>query len=176
MEAISLVRESSWSSAVGATISDSLYLLPGALYLGNEVQEVKTLLGSCVAVTLWHPKDKICGMTHIVLPSGRQDDSNPKYATGAIQHLMQTLAKHGYQPKEFKVGVYGGGRMFGKGDEPGLIDVGNSNVKKTLALLKDAGFRVAEHDVQGSVYRHVLLDRDSGTIRVKCTEVSATMT
>jgi chemotaxis protein CheD len=175
MEAVSLVQGSNWSSAIGAEVSDSLYLLPGALYIGNEVQEVKTLLGSCVAITLWQPKDKVCGMTHIVLPSGRHDENNPKFATGAIQHLMQTIAKYGYQPKDFKTGVYGGGRMFGKGTEQGIIDVGNSNVKKTLALLGEAGFPVGEQDVQGSVYRHVLMDRSTGAVRIKRTEVSATM-
>lgn len=175
MEAVSLQQVSPWSHTHGAEVADSLYLLPGALYMGNEVKEVKTLLGSCVAVTLWHPGDKVCAMTHIVLPAGEQDSNNPKYATGAIQQLMQTMSRRGYQPKEFKAGIYGGGRMFGNGDAPGVIDIGNSNVRKTAALLKDAGFKVHEEDVLGGVYRHVLLDRSTGSVRVKRTEVSTTM-
>ena len=161
---------------MGADVSDSLYLLPGALYIGNEVNEVKTLLGSCVAVTLWHPADKICAMTHIVLPASSQDVHSPKYATGAIHHLLQAMSRYGYQPKDFKTGIYGGGRMFGNDDSPGVIDVGNSNVKKTAGLLKESGFRVAEQDVLGGIYRHVMLDRATGLVRVKGTAVSATMT
>ena len=89
---------------------------------------------------------------------------------------MNTISRYGYRSKDFQTGVYGGGRMFGIDNEPRVIDVGDSNVKKTLTLLKEAGFRVQKQDVRGRVYRHVLMDRNTGDVRVKSTEISATMT
>ncbi|MEJ2649271.1 MAG: chemotaxis protein CheD [Sedimentisphaerales bacterium] len=176
MEAFSLRKSKPWSQSWGADVSESLYLLPGALYVGNEVKEVKTLLGSCVAVTLWHPEDKVCAMTHIVLPSSKTDSHNPKFATGAIHHLSNVLNRYAYQPKDFVTRVYGGGQMFGHDEEPNkVIDIGNTNVRKTLTLLKEAGFRTRDKDTQGRIYRHVVLDRESGAVTVKRTRISATM-
>jgi len=41
---------------------------PGDLYFGDRRTRIRTLLGSCVAVTLWHPKAQIGGMCHYMMP------------------------------------------------------------------------------------------------------------
>lgn len=164
---------SRWSYSVEAEISSSLFLMPGALYIGNEVEEIKTLLGSCVAVTLWHPIDHLVGMTHIVLPASL-DKSGPRYATDAIAQLTHVINQHGYQSSEFEVGLYGGGVMFSVEDNS-LIDVGRRNVEKTRGLLRQSGFRIKHSDVLGSVYRHVSINRETGQILLKSTEVASTM-
>lgn len=165
-----------WSRYWNAKPQDSLYLMPGGVYIGNQVSELKTLLGSCVAVTLWHPRHKIAAMTHIVLPGTSGNLDNPKYATGAIHLLTRVILSIGCEPKEFKTGVYGGGRMFSHDDSPKVIDIGQSNVKKTLSLLRETGYRVSDQDTLGHVYRHILMDRLTGCVRVKTTSVSSTMT
>lgn len=162
-----------WSYSIDATVSESLYLMPGALYVGNEVEEIKTLLGSCVAVILWHPADRLAGMTHIVLPSSAEK-SGPRYATDAIKQLSGVIKQHGYGPAEFEVSLYGGGLMFSVGDNS-QVDVGKRNVEMTLSLLQQAGYLLKKSDVLGAVYRHVTLNRQTGQILLKSTDVSATM-
>lgn len=44
-------------------------LQPGELFFGKEDVVVKTLLGSCIAITLWHPEQKQGGMCHYMLPT-----------------------------------------------------------------------------------------------------------
>jgi len=48
---------------------NEIYLQPGEYFWGGENNRVKTLLGSCVAICIWHPKLKIGGMSHCLLPS-----------------------------------------------------------------------------------------------------------
>ncbi|MDH5359510.1 MAG: chemotaxis protein CheD [Gammaproteobacteria bacterium] len=163
----------SWSHAVEAKIERSLYLMPGAIYIGNEVEQIKTLLGSCVAVTLWHPVDRIAAMTHIVLPSSSVN-SGPRYATEAIATLSRVLNQRLYKPSEFEVGLYGGGMMFSVNDN-GQMDVGERNVTKTRELLKQAGFHIKQSDVLGPTYRHVILNRKSGTVVLTSTPVASTL-
>ena len=38
-----------------AEAGQKLFLMPGQWYFGGKASELRTLLGSCVAVTLWHP-------------------------------------------------------------------------------------------------------------------------
>ena len=43
-------------------------LQPGELFFGKEDVVLKTVLGSCIAITLWHPEQKMGG-TRIQLRS-----------------------------------------------------------------------------------------------------------
>src|SRR5690606_5865574 len=53
------------STAVAGT---EVNLLPGALWFGTGDVRLHTLLGSCVAITLWHPRYRYGGMCHFMLP------------------------------------------------------------------------------------------------------------
>ena len=46
-----------------------IFLQPGEFYFGEGKTRVRTLLGSCVAITLWHPRLHLGGMSHYVLPN-----------------------------------------------------------------------------------------------------------
>ena len=39
-----------------------IYLQPGELWFGDANTRIRTILGSCVAITLWHPHRRIDGM------------------------------------------------------------------------------------------------------------------
>ena len=58
-----------------------VFLQPGEFYFGEEKTRIRTLLGSCVAVTLWHPKLRIGGMCHYMLPR------RPRDKAGAAEKL-----------------------------------------------------------------------------------------
>ena len=45
-----------------------IFLLPGDFYFGNEYRVIKTLLGSCVSITMWSKRLKLGGMCHYKLP------------------------------------------------------------------------------------------------------------
>ena len=52
----------------------------------------RTLLGSCVSISLWHPRRKIGGMCHYMLPSrGGCEASAPdgRYADEVIALMLQ---------------------------------------------------------------------------------------
>lgn len=52
--------------------ADSMQLVtlqPGEFHFGGANTRIQTLLGSCVAITLWHPIRRIGGMCHYMLPA-----------------------------------------------------------------------------------------------------------
>jgi chemotaxis protein CheD len=52
-------------------------IMPGQWHFGPEQITVKTLLGSCVALTLWHPQRRIGGMCHYLLPDRKREPGQP---------------------------------------------------------------------------------------------------
>jgi chemotaxis protein CheD len=166
--AINIARE--------AVTKESKYLLPGEIYFGNgkELSELKTLLGSCVAIILWHPHKHLVGMCHITLP-GNANDTDTKYASGAMKYFLEQISKHGTRPDEYIVGVYGGGKMVSVDDPPSMLDIGNRNAQATLALIGEHNFRLKDMDLLDSKYRHVCINPEDGSITVKATDVSQTM-
>ncbi|MFM2120003.1 MAG: hypothetical protein RL722_1471, partial [Pseudomonadota bacterium] len=55
-----------------AEAREELLILPGQLWFGpggERAPVLRTLLGSCVAVTLWHPGRQLGGMCHYLLPA-----------------------------------------------------------------------------------------------------------
>jgi chemotaxis protein CheD len=46
-----------------------LFLHPGEYAFGDAQTRIRTLLGSCVAITFWHPVLKTGAMCHYLLPA-----------------------------------------------------------------------------------------------------------
>ena len=46
-----------------------VFLQPGEFHFGHARTRIKTILGSCVAITMWHPILRIGGMCHYLLPA-----------------------------------------------------------------------------------------------------------
>ena len=82
---------------------------------GDEDTRIKTLLGSCVSFTLWHPERKIGGMCHYMLPQRpRRNPGDPldgRYAEDAMQMFMLELRHSRTLPSEYQVKLFGGGIM-----------------------------------------------------------------
>ena len=71
-------------------------LMPGELFFGKDVACLHTLLGSCVAVTLWHPRLRIGGMCHYLLPGRNRPPNQPrdgKFGDEAIGMLVDALKR-----------------------------------------------------------------------------------
>ena len=89
-----------------------IFLHPGDIYFGRAPTIVSTLLGSCVAATLWHPREKIGGMCHVVLPESPDGKCEMRYGNCAIEEFAKQAAKFKTSAADYDVHVYGGSDMF----------------------------------------------------------------
>lgn len=166
------------------TEAPTVVLAPGELWFGADAV-VQTLLGSCVAVTLWHPGLRLGGMCHYLLPSRhpggpvvaaarpgrcpRADGLLPRYADEAVALLLHHVASAGTRPEEYAVSVVGGGRQFGVDGPASTIDVSTRNVEAAERLLPAAGLKVVRRDVGGNGARVVRLDLRDGSVSLRRT-------
>jgi hypothetical protein len=93
-----------------------IFLQPGDWYFGDKDTRIRTLLGSCIAITIWHPRLRVGGMCHFLLP-GRgvctpSVGLDGRYGDEAIAALMQELWRQRTHPGEYVCKIFGGGNMF----------------------------------------------------------------
>lgn len=145
---------------------DTVFINPGEVYFGNTAKSVKTILGSCVAIVLWHPRKKLVGMCHYVMPDMHEkaDKSIPgRYAKGAVRLLLESIKKHHTSIKEFEIGIYGGGCLFCN-DYQENLDIGKKNIAIAQQLLSQLGVKPKQQKVGGRCYRTVAINGLTGAI------------
>ena len=151
-----------------------IFLNPGEVYFGDRDTRVRTILGSCVAITVWHPQLRIGGMCHFVLPARNRtkiQDLDGRYADEAILLLLKEILRKQTDPYSYQVKLFGGGNMVDRygGAAGGRLSVANRNVIAGRELLEEHGFAVAAEHLGGFGHRNVIFDIDSGDVWVKQT-------
>ena len=102
----------------------------GQAVLAAEPSRLTTILGSCVAVTLYSPARRLGILGHVVLPRSRSAVDHPaKYADTAIPHMLMLLQREGIEPWELTAKFAGGACMFGNGQ---FSQIGESNVQAAM--------------------------------------------
>lgn len=147
-----------------------IFLHPGELYYGRAPTIVSTLLGSCVAVTLWHPKELLGGMCHIVLPeSGAGIACDMKYGDCALAEFSKQAIKFSTKTEDYVVNVYGGSDMFPDMKKSAGMKIGERNIEKVNQLLQLYKFKVNEIDTGGTSSRKIKLDLSDGSVTTRKT-------
>lgn len=147
-----------------------IFLQPGEFYFGDRYTRIRTLLGSCVAVTLWHPRFAIGGMCHFLLPGRIRNplqDADGRYADEAVQWLMDAASSHGTRPQEYEIKLFGGGNMFRGQPGTGGMDVGARNIEAANGLLALHGLKPRASSVGEYGYRNVFFDVATGHVWVR---------
>ena len=143
-----------------------IFLHPGEFHFGLAPGRVGTLLGSCVAVTVWCPRNHFGGMCHILLPARKRPPGSlpdPRYADEAIERFAYELRAKRVAPANCEVKLFGGGNMFA-GTRAENMDVGRRNVDATRNALTAYGFKVVAEHVGGNHRRRLFLDLASGHV------------
>lgn len=115
-----------------------------------------TVLGSCVAACLHDPVRKIGGMNHFLLPDG-PDTRDIRYASAAMEQLVNSLLKMGGRRDRLIAKLFGGARML-----KGLPDIGHRNGEAALAFLRGEGIAVSAQSLGGTNARRVRFWPETG--------------
>lgn len=125
-------------------------------------------LGSCIALILIDFKNKVCGMSHILLPKAtlNKEIKYPhKYADLSLKLLIKELLNIGAVKENIKAIIVGGSRIFDLDEN----FMGNDNTKAIKYELEMLNIPVIAEDIGGSQGRGVIFDTKDFTIYVKLT-------
>ncbi|MCV2886444.1 chemotaxis protein CheD [Aestuariibacter sp. AA17] len=156
-----------------------LVLNIGELVFGRGNRIVHTLLGSCIAVTLWHPDRKLAGICHFALPDNKTTPDRHidcRYAEDCFKAFEIEAKKRHADLSKFTANIYGGGNMLGKPpanlhfskhDLPmEVAPVGEKNALIALTLCHKHGVQVDTVDVGEFGYRKLTFDTRNGQSNV----------
>lgn len=146
-----------------------VFLQPGELFVGDAGFRIRTLLGSCVSITLWHPASRLGGMSHFLLPSrgyprllGQGLDG--RYGDEALQAMLLEFERAGIRPAQCQGKIFGGGNMFPRQSRAGAIQVGQRNGEAARELLLEYGIPLLGESLFGNGHRQIIFDVDSGDV------------
>ena len=147
-----------------------IFLQPGEVYFGERDTRIRTLLGSCVAITVWHPILLVGGMCHYMLPKHRgkkRDELDGRYADEAIELMLREIRSAGTWPHEYQVKMFGGGHMFSRQQTVKEDHIGEQNIESARKLIKLHGFTSCAEHLGGEGHRNILFDIWSGHVWMK---------
>ncbi|TAK99764.1 MAG: chemotaxis protein [Aquabacterium sp.] len=148
---------------------EKVFLLPGQWYFGRTGATVKTLLGSCIAITLWHPHRRMGGMCHFLLPKRpRLPDGSldGRFGEEAVELLAREIKKTGTKTQDYEVHLYGGADTMP--DQAKVkFNIGERNVEKAWEIIDQYGFQLQCVDVGGNEPRNVTIDLTNGQVVLK---------
>jgi chemotaxis protein CheD len=145
-----------------------IFLQPGELFVGDKGYQIRTILGSCVSITLWHPASRMGGMSHFLLPTrsgpGGDPERDGRYGDEALQLMLEELSKYGLRPEDCEAKVFGGGNMFPGHDRAGAMLVGQRNGEAARELLLYRGIPVVSESLFGNGHRQIIFDVSNGDV------------
>ncbi|MET0356846.1 MAG: hypothetical protein ABW044_08690 [Cellvibrio sp.] len=147
-----------------------IFLQPGDFYFGDSSTRIRTILGSCISITMWHPVLLIGGMCHYMLPSRRvkeKDNSQGKYADEAIQLFLDEARRHKTDPRDYQIKLFGGGSMFATADLNHDDGVPKRNIDAAQRLLAHHNLTLTSQHVGLTGHRNIIFDIWTGHVWVR---------
>ena len=153
-------------------ILPDLNLQPGELYLARSPAILRTILGSCVAVTVWSARLGAGAMCHGVLPrcprvwppgSGLSDGH--RYVDFCIRYMAHLFETMGARRNELEVKVFGGADVLPVDTaRTGRPTVGAQNCKAAVEVLAEEGLKVSASDLGGVRGRRIHFHTGTGEV------------
>ncbi|OUS11196.1 hypothetical protein A9Q89_09745 [Gammaproteobacteria bacterium 53_120_T64] len=146
-----------------------VFLHPGEYFFSSGDQHIGTLLGSCIAICLWHPILHIGGMCHFVLPSQNKESAralNGRYADEAMAMFAASVVEHNTVLKQYRASIYGGANVVASLMREDEDTIGERNAAAAMELLMASCVDIGIVDVGESWPRRISFDVASGEVTV----------
>ena len=143
------------------------YLHAGHLFVSSTPTAITTILGSCVAVSLWDPERRVGGLNHYLLPNWVGGGlSSPRFGSVAIVRLIDDVIALGGSPRRLQAKIFGGACILAAFDGA-RHHLGESNVLMAREILGRRDIPIVAQAVGGQRGRKVIFHTDEGVAWVK---------
>lgn len=151
--------------------ADDVLIQPGEWQVARAPARFRTVLGSCVAISLWSPELHCGGICHYLLPERRHPtvgthEEAGRYGDLAFPLLLQAMKQLQVDSIRCIADIYGGGDMF-PGAKMQASEIGLRNIEIAHAMVKTTGAQLRHVDVGGNSCRSLIFDVASGEITLR---------
>ena len=142
------------------------FLYPSTIYVNPDSQWVVTVLGSCVAVCLFDPKNNIGGITHYMMPYWNGEGlESPKYGNVAIVQLFQKMLEFGVKKEDIVCKIFGGAEVLR--EQLSVFNVGQRNIELAYKMVAELGISVVSSSTGGKQGRKIYFNTGTGEVLQK---------
>lgn len=142
----------------------------GESVVSNNAEDVLVAygLGSCVAVSMYDPEKKVCGLLHAVLPEETHSaETRTKYVDSGIEDLLSMMEHAGAQRNHLVIRIAGGANMITSPGFSKSFDIGTRNIQAAHITLKKLMLPLRGESVGGHTGRTVRLFVGTGRLTVR---------
>jgi len=131
-----------------ASHTRNIFLKPGEVVVAYKPCLVSSVLGSCVAVTMFSPGRRIGAICHAMLPDSGGQNGDLRYVDSALCHIYRKMRESG--ATDLVVKLFGGAQVLDIGSYSSeKRTVGEQNVARAELVLAGLGLEVTARDTGG---------------------------
>lgn len=144
-----------------------IYLKPGEVVVASQPILVRTILGSCIAVTMFSPRQRIGAICHAMMPDRGGKRQDLRYVDTAIHYIHRKVHEFG-AADDLEIKLFGGAQVLLATDRqhPRNLTVGMKNVARAQEILAELGLPAVKNDVGGSRGRKLFFSIMNGDVYV----------
>ncbi|PKL19450.1 MAG: hypothetical protein CVV49_01180 [Spirochaetae bacterium HGW-Spirochaetae-5] len=156
---------------------EHFFLNPGQLIVSSKDMPVMTILGSCVAITVYSPDKRTGAIFHAMLPEHRDKNKvisnsppvspDPDYVDYAFYYVREKFRQKGINFKTAQFMLFGGGDVIQSLSSGRRVSVGFQNISMAKKLIEQEGVSLHGEDVGGSKGRKLIFLPSEGKVYVE---------
>jgi len=147
-----------------ASHTHNVYLKPGEVLVTRRPVLVSTVLGSCVAVTMFSASRGFGAICHAMLPENCGRDNDLRYVDTVLQHMYEKITAYGIG-SDLVVKLFGGAQVLNVGERTAdRQTVGDQNIAQAETVLASLGLVVSARDTGGGRGRKLFFCTRSGDV------------
>jgi chemotaxis protein CheD len=151
---------------------DNAFLKPGEAIVSPDPILVSTVLGSCIAVTMYSPAKRVGAICHAMLPNNIKQDNDLLYVDTAVRYLYRRMTEYDGLP-DMVIKLFGGAQVLAGGYSTALRkSVGEQNVLQAHIILEQLGLRIAKTDIGGKLGRKLFFSIKTGDVYLRKLKLS----
>jgi len=129
------------------------YLPPGHIHLGHEASLLWTVLGSCMAVSLWDNQKMWGGMCHFLYPfTADSRKATAQYGNVAVKCLVKMFLDGGAKGKNLRAQLFGGAQA----NSANCSKIAKENLQMARMILKSYHIATISEDTGGYMGRKIV--------------------
>jgi chemotaxis protein CheD len=159
---------------IGGKYEEHLFLNQGQIFVSSKNMPVMTILGSCVAITVYSPEKRTGAIFHAMLPEHRDKSKvisnsppvspDPDYVDYAFYYVREKFRQKEINFKTAKFMLFGGGDVVQSLSSGRRLSVGFQNINMAKKLIKSEGISLHGEDVGGTKGRKLIFLPGEGKV------------
>ncbi len=147
-----------------ASHTHNMYLKPGEVLVTRTPMLISTVLGSCVAVTIYSASSGFGAICHAMLPENGRQGADLRYVDTALRHIFDKLTEN-HVGNDLVIKLFGGAQVLAVGEHTSSKrTIGEQNIAKAEEVLASFGLTISARDTGGLRGRKLFFCTRSGDV------------